>query len=233
MKLLNRPKKRKSKARRIFTWAINLSILLLASPLLAPQLLAFPYQRTIGDTTIYAEQPIGPNMEKILKRSDALLQKSDIYSDSYGRHIFLTQDGWRWNWLALTSRGAVGLTRPVSPHAVVLNIKDMEKDLMPRRGPIGQSRSISGTIAHERTHQLIRGHFGVLKSLRFPTWKVEGYSDFVAQESSLNADDVVLLRQEGKGHPGIIYFEGRRRVTAILAKNGGSANRLFAEENHQ
>lgn len=233
MKFLNRTKKPKSKARRIFTWGINLSLILLASPLLAPQLLAFPHQRTIGDTTIYSEHPIGPNMENILKRSDALLQKSAIYSDSYGRHIFLAQDGLRWNWLALSVRGGVGLTRAISPNTVIVNVADLEKDLTPSRGPIGKPRSLSGTIAHERTHQLIRGHFGVFKSYGFPTWKVEGYSDYVAQETMLSADDVALLKKQGKEHPGIVYAEGRQRVADILAKNGGSVDRLFAEGNHQ
>jgi hypothetical protein len=229
MKFLNRTKEPKSKARRIFTWGINLSLLLLASPLLAPQLLAFPHQRMIGDTTVYSEQLISPNMENILKRSDALLRKSAIYSDSYGRHIFLTQDGWRWNWLALSMRGSVGLTRPFSPHAVVLNVADIERDLTPSRSSIGKPRSISGTIAHERTHQLVRGHFGALKSFGFPAWKEEGYCDYVAQETTLSTDDVALLKKEGKDHPAIIYAEGRQRVARILAKNDGSVDQLFGK----
>jgi hypothetical protein len=229
MLLFNRTKKPKSEARRILTWSRNLLALLLASPLVAPQLLAFPHQRTIGDTTIYSELPISPNMENILKRSDALLQKSAIFSDNYGRSLFLAQDGWRWNWLALNLRGGVGFTRPSSPDAVFVNIADITQDLTPRRGPIGKQRSISGTIAHERTHQLIRGHFGTLNSIRYPTWKVEGYSDYVAQETTLSAEDVATLKKNGEDHPGVVYAEGQQQVTKILAKNGGSVDQLFAK----
>jgi hypothetical protein len=228
MKVFNQQSKPKSKARRVLTWSLNLSLLLLASPIVAPQLLAFPYKRTIGDTTIYAEQPIGANMENILSRSDRLLKKSDIYSDSYGKHVFLAEDGWRWNWLALSSRGGVGLTRAASPHTVILNIANIAQDRMPRRGPIGKARTISGTIAHERTHQLIRSHFGVIGSFNFPTWAVEGYCDHVAQETTLNADDVTMLKREGRDHPAIVYFEGRQKVSTILARNGGSVDQLFA-----
>jgi hypothetical protein len=229
MLLFNRTKKPKSKVRRILTWSFNLLALLLVSPSFAPQLLAFPHQRNIGDTRVYSELPLGPNMENILKRSDTLLRQSKIYSNSFGRNLFLAQDGWRWNWLALSVRGGVGFTRPTSPNSVFVNIEDIAKDITPRRGPIGKERSISGTIAHERTHQLIWGHFGTLNSFRFPTWKVEGYSDYIAQETMLSADDVATLKNDGKDHPGIVYAEGKKRVTAILAKNSGSVDQLFAK----
>ncbi len=202
--------------------------LALVSPIVAPQLLAFPHQKTFGDTTVYSELPIDPKMESILKRSDALLKQSGIYSDSYGRSVFVTQDGWRWNWLALTSRGGVGLTRPVSPHSVILSVKDIAQDLMPMRGTIGKQRSLSGTIAHERTHQLIHAHFGLWSSVKFPNWKVEGYCEFIAQETTLTEQDAAQLKKAGEAHPAMVYFEGRRDVTAILAKNGGSIDQLFA-----
>jgi hypothetical protein len=115
----------------------------------------------------------------------------------------------------------------------MVNVADLENDLTPSRGSVGTPRSISGTIAHERTHQLIRGHFGVLKSIGFPTWKVEGYSDYVARETTLSAEEVALLKKEGKDHPAIVYAEGRQRVADILAKNGGSVDSLFAEGNYQ
>lgn len=212
--------------KRIINWSALLLGAIVISPLFAPQLLAFPYHRTIGDTTIYAEQPIHPNIDAVMAQSDALLKQSAIYSDSYGKNIFLTDGGWRWNWLANTVRYSLAFTRPHMVNSVVVNSSDIAQDKMTVRC-IGKQRRLSDIIAHERTHQLIWAHFGAIKSFTFPAWKVEGYADYVAQNSTLDAVSAAKLKQKEKDHPAIVYFEGRQKVTAILKQNGGSVDKLF------
>ena len=47
------------------------------------------------------------------------------------------------------------------------------------------ARSLSGVIAHEITHLLIRKKFGYWRNLTMPTWKKEGYAEYVAGGSTL------------------------------------------------
>ncbi len=225
-------KKPKSIAHSILGGAATALLVPFAAVVSAPQLLAFPHKAAIGATTVYAETPIdAAQMAKILRRSDALLATTGLYTSPVGTRIFLTNGGWRWRLLSLNSHFAFALTRPVSDmidDAAIFNRSDPARDQI-FNGLDERTRSLSGVIAHERTHMLVRRHFGMLRSVTLEQWKSEGYADHIAQESSLTQAEVDALKKAGKGHWGIAYFEGRQRVAAILAKNGNSVDQLFAK----
>ncbi|MBD3730266.1 MAG: hypothetical protein IE933_11225 [Sphingomonadales bacterium] len=195
----------------------------------APQLLAFPYEVRMGDDRVYSVAPVQPaEIAPILQRADGLLAESPIAARHEGRRIFLTDGGWRWYWLANRSAGGFALTRPVTEY-VLVNRSDVADDKVFDGETLGGTRSLSGVIAHEKCHGAIRRHFGVMRSLAFPQMLVEGYCDYVAQESSLSDADVARLRAAGHDHPALPYYFGRRRVAAELARDGGSVDRLFAQ----
>ena len=196
--------------------------------IVAPQLLAFPHVADVAGTRIYADAPIDrAAVARVLARADARLQTSPLYREPVGTRVFLTDGGWRWRVLALTTSGAVGFTRPWSDivsDAVILNRSDLARDRVSSRYG---TRSISGVIAHERTHIMVRRHLGLVDGIRLPRWISEGYADHVAGESTLSAERVAELRAEGSDHPAIFYFEARQRVEAALAANGGDVEALL------
>ena len=49
-----------------------------------------------------------------------------------------------------------------------------------------------------------------------PTWLTEGYCDYVADESTLTAADVSRLRATGQGHPALVYYVGREKITRMI-----------------
>ena len=197
----------------------------------APQLLAFPYQAQIGTTTVYSEQPLNvPALVQLLNRTEKLLKASSIYQSPPAVRIFLTDGGWRWRLLSLTNHGSFALTRAFSDlvsQAVLVNRSNHRRDLAYNGGEMGGQRTLSGVIAHERTHMMLRRHFGQVRAAGFERWKSEGYCDHVAQESSLTADEVARLKTNGQNHPALLYYDGRQKVEAILARNGGSVDALF------
>lgn len=213
---------------RTVNWAFGLVGLLLGSVVVAPQLLAFPHVADVAGTRVYAEAPIDrAAVARVLARADARLMTSPLYGEPVGTRVFLTNGGWRWRLLALTTSGAVGFTRPWSDivsDAVILNRSDVERD---RVTSVYGSRSVSGVIAHERTHIMVRRHLGLVGGVTLPRWISEGYADHVAGESTLSAERVAQLRAEGSDHPAIFYFEARRRVEAALATNGGDVEALL------
>ena len=226
--MIKETKKEKSKVRRIAEWIfLTLTVMFLATRVF-PETLIWPYSANIGDTQIYSEQPISPNKSSVLAKSDQLIRKSAIYSQGYGKRIFLTQGRWRWKLLSLTLSGSFAHSSQLSG-AIVVNRNSVADDWVRNGKSIGGQRKLSSLIAHERTHGLIFARYGYFERLRFPRWKIEGYCDYVAQESSLSAADVDSLKRSGKKHPAIVYFEGHERVAAILAKNGGSVDHLFGK----
>ena len=195
---------------------------------LAPETLIWPYKAKIGETQIYSEKPIPSEMTSVLALSDDLLSKSDIYSDGYGKRIFLTKGGWRWKFLSLTSSGAFGHSSGLT-EAIVVNRSSIANDWVRNGKAIGGERKLSSLIAHERTHGLIRAHFGRFRSRLFPTWKVEGYSDYIAGQSSLSAANVAELKRRGEQHPAMVYYEGRKKVMQALDVEGKTVDELFAQ----
>ena len=200
------------------------------APLHFPQLLAFPYYREIGDQRVWSEQPLaGPALAPIVAASAARIDRSPVAREREQRRIFLTNGGWRWHWLVLTSRGAFAITRPLSEN-IVVNRTNLRTGKVSNGRAVGGVRSLASVIAHETAHGMIRRRYGPFAGLFHPNWLIEGYCDFVAGESSLSATEVARLEAAGEDHPALSYFHGRRRVASILARNGGSVDRLVFGE---
>ncbi len=211
-------------------WGIRLLPVILIGifvELRAPAALAFPYHRRIGETVIYADQPIDSNIYHVVKRADRLLQASPISTPNIHRQIVLTDGGWRWKVLALNLSGAVAFRRPFS-NALILNRSDVARDVVSNGAPLGGRRTLSGTIAHETVHMLVAHHLGELRAMRLPAWKQEGYADYIAGETSLDPRDEDRIRAIDPHARVLTYYQGRRRVAAELRRNGGSVEALMA-----
>ncbi|MCL4674124.1 MAG: hypothetical protein KJZ64_14590 [Sphingomonadaceae bacterium] len=201
--------------------------LILASPLLAPQLLAFPHVAQVGSDRVYSEQAIDrAELERVVDRANALAAASPLARADEGRPVFLTDGGWRWRWLSVSASGAFALTRPLSK-AVILNRSDVAKDRIYNGSVLAGERTLSGVIAHEKCHGMIRGRYGIVRASTFAQELVEGYCDHIAQESTLSAAQVATFARDYPDHPALPYYHGRRKVEAALHANGGSVEALF------
>lgn len=218
--------RRRSRAMRIAQGVALFLVALLGTATAAPQLLAWPYSAEIGHTRIYSESPIPPEMRAVLARSDALVARSPFADPGLERRLFLTDGGWRWDLLALTSRGAFALRRPLRD-AIVVNASNVAADRVENGAPVGGARSLSGVIAHETTHLIVAHRLGEWRAFMLPGWKSEGYADYVARESSLGDADYARLRANGARRDAMFYYEARRRVAEALRRNGGNVDALL------
>ncbi|CAM3135773.1 hypothetical protein SPAN111604_05645 [Sphingomonas antarctica] len=215
------------KPRRRWQWAVASVVILGAVVIHAPVALAFPYKQSVGDVTVYAETPIAPQIVQVVHHAEALVAASPLADERHGGQVFLTDGGWRWHVLALQSSGAFALTRPLSV-AVVVNRNDIAADRALNGRTVGGERALSGTIAHEWTHQMTRARYGLTADARYPSWLTEGFADHVAGQGSLGDAQAADLRRRGEDHPALLYYDGRKRVEAELRTNGGSVDALFA-----
>ena len=197
-----------------------------ATALYVPAALAFPYRADLGKTRIYSTAPIAPNIADRLKRADRLLSASPLFEPELRRTLVLTDGGWRWRVMAAGSHGAIALRRPFS-NVLLFNQNSIAADRVRNGFPIGGERTLSGTIAHETIHLLTARRYGELSLARLPTWKREGYADFVARETSIGKDDEARIRARWPDAPVLEYYDARRRVAAELASNGGSVDLLM------
>lgn len=194
-----------------------------------PEALAFPHHLQIGDTRLYSETLIPEAAARtVLARSDQLLRASQIAGPGDGRRIFLTDGGWRWLLLAPETQTGIAISRPVV-ETIIINRSDVvNDDVVAGVGNSGR-RSLSGVITHERTHGLIRAHFGLFADWRYPVWLREGYCDLVAGGGTLSDSQAAALKARGQSPRALVYYDGRKRAEARLERNGGSVDRLFAE----
>lgn len=208
--------------------AVSAVAVLLALPVMAPPLLAFPYKGEIGAHRVYSVEPIDPSLAALIDAADAKVAHAGLSAARpTNQPIFLTGGGWRWTWLALQNRDSFAVSRPVTETIVIGRIDRRAGEIVNSR-PVDGRRGLEPVLAHEMTHGLIRARFGAFASRRFPTWLVEGFCDHVAGESSLSDADARALIARGEDHPALVYWRGRKRVENELRRNGGSAERLFA-----
>lgn len=201
---------------------------LLVVPTFMPALLFFPYSAQSAGHAVYSETPIDQDaLDKVTAKSNALVAASPIAQGQEPRRIFLTDGGWRWTWLSVRFRNAFAISRPFS-EPLIFNRSDVARDKLFNGRSAGAVRTLSGTIAHETCHGMIRRQFGVTSDWTKPAWLREGYCDHVAAESALSAAEAERLKFTDPDHPGLLYYDGRKRVAAELARNGGDVGGLFA-----
>jgi len=210
-------------------WLVIAVPLAIAAPVVAPPLLAAPYKERVGQHVVRSVEPLTPAVRAAVLEADRRVAMSPSGGfRAPDQPIFLTGGGWRWTWLAGTAQGGFGLTRMIN-EAIVLNRTDGASAIVRNGATIGGQRQLAGVIAHEMTHGSLRAHFGLTADFVYPAELLEGYCDYVAQDGSLGDAEALALQRRGARHPALIYWSGRKRVAAELARPGATVDRLFAE----
>jgi hypothetical protein len=188
----------------------------------APSLAPWGWHGRVSGYEVYAETPPDSALHGELARAEQLLATSPLDDARVRPTLFLTDGGWRWRFYTLNS-GAFAVTRQLLGQSIV-NRSDIAADLVFARD---RQRHLSGVIAHETTHMLVRHHVGMLAAMRMPAWVREGYAEHVAQETTLQDDEVAAMRYQGSKDPAIFYHAARKRVEAALFR-GVSIDELLA-----
>lgn len=214
--------------RKRASFILTSAALLAPLPLLFPALLLFPHHARAASFEVWSETPIDQaKLDAIVADANKRLATSPLYHPPEVRKVFLTQDSWRWLWLANTARGSIAFTKPFN-NAMIVNRSSIADNAVWIDRPGGKRRTLGAIIAHEACHGMQRRHFGFAVQVTKPTWLFEGYCDHVAQESTLSEADYAALKANGETRPAMIYYEGRKKVEAALAANGGDVDGLFS-----
>jgi len=194
-----------------------------------PQLL-FAHQTTYKTFCVYSREPLDQSINPVLDKAEARLATSPINDDSVQPKVFLTNSYGFYRGLSLNigwnSFGKGYALLPTSN--VFVNKSDVARDMVFRDAPTNNARSLSGVIAHEVTHLLIRKRYGYLRNLLMPAWKKEGYAEYVAGGSTLSYEEGVRMwKSNPKDGTGYQYFKYHMLVKYLLEQEKISVDDLF------
>ena len=197
-----------------------------------PQVL-FAHEISYKNFTIYSREPLDQNIYALLDKVEASLATSPINNTQLRPKIFLTNSHRFYSALTLSIGGnSYGKGLPLLPtNNIFINRADVQNDLVFRRAATYNSRSLSGVMAHEATHLLIRQKFGYLKNVTMPAWKKEGYAEYVAGGSALDqATGVKMWKANPKNDTGYQYFKYYQIVKYLLETEKLSVEELFSRD---
>src|SRR6185503_18166466 len=197
--------------------------------LIFPQVL-FAHETSYANASVYSREPLDQNIRAVLDKAEARLATSEINTPEVRPRIFLTNSYRLYSFLSLYIGGnSFGKGYPLLPTSnVFINQTDVARDLVFRKAPINNERSLSGVIAHETTHLLVRKRYGYWRNFAMPTWKKEGYAEYVAGGSTLAYETGLKMWKENpKDGTGYQYFKYYMLVKYLLEHDKLSVDDLF------
>ena len=210
------------KAFLILKWSFGASLLwILVHVLLVvfPQPL-FAYQLDHGPFTVRSTEPISSEMRRVLDRTQTLLSASELYDPGLHHTIYLCQSPRLMRHLFLRNMH-FGASPRTGDTFITNGDSILDRAYCPVTGPEDRrQRTLSGSIAHEITHRLLRWHEGFWKELRHPRWIVEGYCDLIAQDSPLPIRDAVDMLKNGEQPPGSMMVVYRLMMDHLIHEKG-------------
>lgn len=174
------------KTKKIFNWVlggISLSyilIIIFPSFLFANKLEYKSFSVHYHSNDINTEE-----LKLVLEKSERLLKGTELFKIGIKQDIFICNSFNEFTFFALLSRKAFAVNYPVFQN-IFLSKSSISENYILRNGKENNKRTLSGVIAHETVHSLLENKLGILKYKLLPSWKNEGYCDFIANESSFN-----------------------------------------------
>lgn len=194
-----------------------------------PQVL-FAHQISYKNFTVYSRKPLDQNVYAMLDKIEARLATSSINNTNVRPKIFLTNSQQLYSALTLyIGANSFGKAMPVLPtNNIFINDADVAKDLVFRKAPAFNQRSLSEVVAHEVTHLLIREKFGYVKNITMPAWKKEGYAEYVSGGTTLDyATGASMWKANPNNDRGYAYFKYYAVVKYLLDTEKLSVEALF------
>jgi len=228
----NKPKQQVGKLRKTYRRASMIAAFVAVAYLLLlyyPQPL-FAYSAEYNTFKVYAREPIDPAIEKVLNDAETKLRRSPLYNDTFKRRIYLTGGFGMYTLLSNKSFRSFANSVPFINN-IIVSKTDVPADLVFVNRDYHNSRSLSGVVVHEMTHLFIRQRFGTLQASMMPTWKNEGYCEYVAGESTIPLEEGMRLWRENPNDDSRYrYTKYHAMVKYLLEKENLSVDDLFTRD---
>src|SRR5262245_39202508 len=189
-----RAAKTKSKAYKVLRFFVTAIFATYLLTICYPQYL-FAHEVTYKNFKVYSREPFDERIYKVLDDAEASLSKATIYDREISRRVFLTNSYCIYAFLSNKALMSFANSVPFIDN-ILINKSDVGEDSVFLNRPEHNKRSLSGVIAHEVTHLFIRKKVGTFHACLMPTWKNEGYCEYVAGDSTITYEEGVKLWKE-------------------------------------
>ena len=178
---------------------------------------------------VYSREPLSSDINSVLAESERRLKTSPLYDGSIQRDVYLTSSHGMYALLSHKAYNSFANSIPYIEN-IIINRSDLAADRVFLNRERNNSRSLSGVIAHEVTHIFIQRRYGLTTSLTLPTWKKEGYCEYIAGDSTITLDEGIRLwRENPSDDTGYRYIKYHLMVKHLLENEKMSIDDLFAQ----
>ncbi len=180
---------------------------------------------------VWADAPLDASITAVLDDAETRLARSPLYDAAMVHRLYLCNSPRRMMVLAPKGYGAFAVTYPLRRNTV-LNRTDVRANVVYNHAARHNRQSLAAVIAHERTHALMMDRYGVAGNWRLPTWKKEGYCEYVGGESAFDRAEGKRLvadgREENSG--AFRYFRYHLMVKYLLEVEGLTVDEVMARD---
>lgn len=214
---------------RYAEWPIAGLAMIYFGLLLFPQVL-FAHSYAQDGITVYARSPLPAEISERITGIAVLVNRSELVENPWSVRIFVCNDGWLFRLFHPRS------SKPFATSAVTNDVFVARADLVRNISRSGSSRfnerTFTGVAAHETMHGLIRRRLGRIRGALLKDWVVEGYADYIAQESSFSEARGLELLITNKRDPSdsFKYFTWRKMVAYLIEEKGLSFDEIADRE---
>ncbi|NNM29306.1 MAG: hypothetical protein HKO57_07290 [Akkermansiaceae bacterium] len=134
---------------------------------LFPQVL-FAHSLTVEGITVHSRTPLPEAAAASIRKATVLLRESEVGDELGKEDVFICGSPWMLRVFNPRGSSGFGISTPLTNHVFIAGA-DFESDTARRFGADYNTRSLSGVIAHEVTHGLIRRRLGTIRGERLPT----------------------------------------------------------------
>jgi len=210
-------------------------------------ILAFPqfifsHHLTYGNYEVWSDQPIAPDISKVLDDATRRLRTSELYEPDRRNKVFFCNTPWR---MFIYSQRFTDRIGGSADSWLTENVYIRSSDIAANRihspdaGSIldADQRPLSYFIAHEITHIMESREFGRLMYILHPEWLTEGYADYIGkggdfsfeENRKLLAENSPLLDHTKSG----LYRRFHLEVLFLISKKGMTVKQIFANPPHE
>lgn len=223
----------KKKNKKLLSWTLSIMAIVYLIFLLFPQML-FANKFEYKNFTVYyhSEKIDHKALSNVLDNSLQLLERSELFQENVKQKMFICNSYKEFAFFSLRSRKAFAVNHPLSQN-IFLTTSDFDKNRIIRNDKMYNTRILSAVIAHETTHSLLENKLGTLKYKMLPSWKNEGYCDFIANESSyktINEKEAACNAEDETNSPSFTYFKYRMLTQFLFEKEGVTINEFLNKE---
>lgn len=193
-----------------------------------PQVL-FAHSFSQEGITIYSRAALPEEVADRAVEIAGLLRRSELSVSGFDDRVFICNHPGLFRLFSPIHGRSFAVSVPLTDNVFVADADLAANTAKSRRAEFNQ-RSFSSVVAHEIAHRLIRDRVGVFRSLTLETWIREGYSDYIAGESSFPEPTGLEILAAGRSEPSksFQYFLWRQMVAHLVERRGLAFDELVA-----